>query len=107
MYSKKQLNELGITPIRLVLWKRKLSMWWRLNQENTNTLLRNCKKVQINRELPWISGITKIAVELGIDLEKAKITSKQGWKDQVKNKLAKRGPTPGRERKIERNKQAS
>ena len=32
-------------------------------------------------------GIAKIAVELGIDLEKAKVTSKQGWKDQVKKKI--------------------
>ena len=80
-------NELGIIPIRFILWKRKLSMWWRLNQQNTNTLLKNCKNQQINRGMPWVLGIAKIAAKLGIDLGKAKETSKEGWKNQVKKKI--------------------
>ncbi len=80
-------NELGIVPIRFMLWKRKLGMWWRINQETANPLIQNCRREQINKSLPWIHELANISVELGIDLNSAKKLPKQSWKDEVKRKI--------------------
>ena len=32
-------NELGVIPIKFMLWRRKMGMWWRLNRKEGNQLL--------------------------------------------------------------------
>ena len=80
-------NELGMIPIRFMLWRRKLGMWWRLNREESNSLMKECLKEQINLNLPWALEINKIACKLEIDLDKAKIMSKEQWKNLVKTRV--------------------
>ena len=79
--------ELGVLPIKFNLWKRKLGMWWRLSQEKANVLMRECRKEQINSSLPWMVEMNEIACLLKIDLDKAKSTSKETWKMEVKDKI--------------------
>ena len=62
-------------------------MWWRMNQENSNDLIQNCKREQIQNCLPWIKELSKIAVKLDVDLECAKKMSKEGWKNLIKKKI--------------------
>ena len=80
-------NELGIIPIKYMLWRRKLGMWWRLNRKESNQLMKECIKEQINLDLPWILEINRIASKLGVDLDNAKIMSKEQWKQMVKAKV--------------------
>ena len=47
-------NELGMIPIKFMLWRRKLGMWWRLNRKESNVLMKECIKEQISLSLPWI-----------------------------------------------------
>ena len=61
-------NELGMIPIKFMLWRRKLGMWWRLNRKESNILMKECVKEQINLSLPWMLGLNKIACKLEIDL---------------------------------------
>ena len=79
--------ELGVIPIKFNLWKRKLGMWWRISQEKANDLMKECRKEQIDSSLPWIVEINEIACRLKIDLDKAKSTSKDSWKMEVKEKI--------------------
>jgi hypothetical protein len=80
-------NELGVIPIKYMLWKKKLGMWWRLNQSNANYLMKECLKTQINLSLPWIKEMNEIACILNLDLLKAKELTKDNWKKEVKKKL--------------------
>ena len=48
-------------------------MWKRINRDETNEIIKECKREQINSFLPWCKEIVRIASELGIDLEKAKV----------------------------------
>ena len=80
-------NELGVIPIKYMLWKRKLGMWWRLNQDVANYLMKECLKTQINLSLPWIKEINMIACSLKLDLEKAKSMTKENWKAMVKERI--------------------
>ena len=80
-------HELGVIPIRFILWKRKLMMWWRLNQAEANQLMKACLREQINLSLPWIKELNEIACKLKLDLEKAKIVTKEIWKKEVKEKI--------------------
>ena len=80
-------NELGVIPIRFILWKRKLGMWWRLSQETANVLMKACRNEQINSSLPWIVELNEIACNLKIDLDKAKTVSKEKWKEEVTERI--------------------
>ena len=80
-------NELGMIPIKFMLWRRKLGMWWRLNRKESNILMKECVKEQINLSLPWMLGLNKIACKLEIDLNDAKKLSKEQWKIHVKGKV--------------------
>ena len=80
-------NELGIIPLKYMLWKRKLGMWWRLKREESNYLMKQCLDDQINSNLPWIVELNRIACKLDIDLDKEKYTSKEQWKNMRKRKL--------------------
>ena len=80
-------NELGIIPIKFMLWKRKLGMWWRLNRADSNNLMKQCLSEQIKQSLPWIVEINDIATRLKVDLTEAKKMSKDQWKSQVKGKI--------------------
>ena len=80
-------NELGMIPIRFMLWRRKLGMWWRLNRKESNKLMKECLKEQINLGLPWLTEINKIACKLQVDLDSAKVLSKVQWKTLVKEKV--------------------
>ena len=82
-------NEMGIIPIQFMLWRRKLGMWWRLNSEESNILMKQCVNVQISRSLPWILELNKIACRLGIQLDEAKNMTKNQWKIYVKEKVIK------------------
>ena len=82
-------NELGMIPIEFMLWRRKLGMWWRLNRKESNTLMKECVKEQINLSLPWMLGLNRIACKLEIDLNDAKEMSKEQWKLHVKEKVVK------------------
>ena len=79
-------NEMGIIPIKYMLWRRKLSMWWRLNREESNVLMKQCINIQITHNLPWILELNKIACKLNLDLEDAKKMTKKEWKKLVKEK---------------------
>ena len=79
-------NELGVIPIKFMLWRRKMGMWWRLNRKESNQLMKECVKEQINLNLPWILELNKIASRLEIDLDGAKEMSKGQWKNLVKKK---------------------
>ena len=79
-------NELGIIPLKYMLWKRKLGMWWRLKREESNYLMKQCLNDQINSNLPWIVELNRIACKLDLDLDEAKYTSKEQWKKYVKEK---------------------
>ena len=46
-----------------------------------------CKGEQINSFLPWCKEIVRIASELGIDLEIAKVYSKEKWKEEVNKRI--------------------
>ena len=70
-----------------MLYKRKLGMWKRINRDETNEIIKECKREQINSFLPWCKEIVRIASELGIDLEKAKIYSKEKWKEEVNKRI--------------------
>ena len=80
-------NEMGIIPIKFMLWKRKLGMWWRLNRIESNVLMKQCVSEQINQSLPWITEINGIATKLEIDLTCAKKMSKDSWKNHVIEKI--------------------
>ena len=80
-------NEYGIIPIKYRLYQRKLGMWKRINREETNNIIRECKKEQISKELPWCKELVAIANELEVDLEEAKIVSKEVWKQRVSRKV--------------------
>ena len=80
-------NEYGIIPIKYRLYQRKLGMWKRINREETNSVIRECRKEQINKELPWCKELIIIANELKVDLEEAKIVSKEVWKRKVSVKI--------------------
>ena len=80
-------NELGIIPIRFMLWKKKLGMWWRLNRAESNNLMKQCVSEQINQSLPWIVELNDIATQLNVDLTKAKEVSKDQWKRWVKEQI--------------------
>ena len=80
-------NELGIIPIRFMLWKRKLGMWWRLSRTESNNLMKQCVSEQIKQSLPWIVELNGIATQLNVDLTKAKGVSKNQWKRWVKEKI--------------------
>ena len=67
-----------------------MGMWWRLNRQESNQLMKECVKDQINLTLPWILEINSIASQLEIDLDCAKEMTKEQWKTLVKgNVLAK------------------
>ena len=70
-----------------MLWKRKLGMWWRLNREESNFLMKQCKREQIDQSLPWILELNEIACHLKVDLTKAKEMSKDAWKQDIKEKI--------------------
>ena len=76
-------NEYGIIPIKYRLYQRKLGMWKRINREETNNVIKECKREQINKELPWFKELVAIANELKVDLEEAKYVSKEVWKRKV------------------------
>ena len=80
-------NELGVIPIKLNLWKRKLGMWWRLSQDKANVLMKECRREQINSGLPWIVQLNEIACQLKIDLDNAKTMTKYSWKTEIKKKI--------------------
>ena len=80
-------NEMGIIPIKYMLWRRKLGMWWRLNREESNQLMKQCVSEQINLSLPWIVELNSIASRIKVDLTKAKEMSKDQWKRHVKEKV--------------------
>ena len=62
-------------------------MWKRINRDETNEIIKECKREQINSFLPWCKEIVRIASELGIDLEKAKVYSKEKWKEEVNKRI--------------------
>ena len=80
-------NEMGIIPIKYMLWRRKLGMWWRLNRDESNALMKQCINSQITHSLPWMMEINKIACKLNVDLEDAKKMSKEQWKTLVKGRV--------------------
>ena len=80
-------NEFGVIPIEYMLYKRKLGMWKRINTKATNHIIKECKKIQIEKDLPWGKEIVKIAVHLNIDLTKAVSLSKEKWKQEVNIKV--------------------
>ena len=46
-------NEFGVIPIQYMLYKRTLGMWKRINRDETNEIIKECKREQINSFLPW------------------------------------------------------
>ena len=62
-------------------------MWWRLNREESNQLMKQCVSEQINLSLPWIVELNSIASKIQVDLTKAKEMSKDQWKRHVKEKV--------------------
>ena len=62
-------------------------MWKRINRDETNEIIKECKREQINSFLLWCKEIFRIASEQGIDLEKAKIYSKEKWKEEVNKRI--------------------
>ena len=62
-------------------------MWWRLNRDESNALMKQCINSQITHSLPWMMEINKIACKLNVDLEDAKKMSKEQWKTLVKGKV--------------------
>ena len=64
-----------------------MGMWWRLNRKESNQLMKECVKDQINLNLPWILELNSIASQLEIDLVCAKELSKEQWKTLVKGKV--------------------
>ena len=80
-------NEMGIIPIKFMLWKRKLGMWWRLNRKDSNLLMKECLSEQIKQGLPWLVEVNGIASKLKVDLTHAKKMSKESWKNHVKSKI--------------------
>ena len=80
-------NEMGVIPIKFMLWKRKLGMWWRLNRKDSNLLMKECLSEQIKQGLPWLIEINGIASKLKVDLSHAKKMSKESWKNHVKSKI--------------------
>ena len=83
-------NEYGIIPIKYRLYQRKLGMWKRINREETNNVIKECKREQINKELPWFKELVAIANELKVDLEEAKYVSKEVWKRKVSKSVFER-----------------
>ena len=83
-------NEYGVIPIKYMLYKRKLGMWKRINREESNNVIQQCKNEQINKELPWCKELVRIANELDVDLEEAKTVSKEVWKRKVNKKIYER-----------------
>ena len=82
--------EYGIIPIKYKLYKRKLRMWKRINRDETNNVIRQCKIEQINKELPWFKELVRIANELDIDLDEAKLVSRNMWKRMINMKVISR-----------------
>ena len=80
----------GIIPIKYRLYQRKLGMWKRINREETNNVIKECKREQINKELPWFKELVAIANELKVDLEEAKYVSKEVWKRKVSKSVFER-----------------
>ena len=70
-----------------MLWRRKLGMWWRLNRDESNRLMKQCINEQIRQSLPWILELNKIACRLKIELNNAKEMSKEQWKIHVREKV--------------------
>ena len=58
-------------------------MWKRINRDETNNVIRQCKIEQINKELPWFKELVRIANELDIDLDEAKLVSRNMWKRMI------------------------
>ena len=80
-------NEMGIIPLKFMLWKKKLGMWWRLNRKESNILMQQCLSEQINQSLPWMIEVNDIASKLKVDLTHAKEMSKESWKNHVKSRI--------------------
>ena len=82
------LNEFGMLPIKLCVWKKKL--WWRISQPNANTIIKECRREQISSSLPWAKEITYIAGKLNVDLENVTQYNKSRWKKEINNKIRER-----------------
>ena len=80
--------ELGINPIETEIKKRKLQMWHRINRKESNEMIKNIKRIQINEGMPWMREITSIAMEYNLDLMDASKDSKGVWKQKVKKRIA-------------------
>jgi hypothetical protein len=80
-------NEMGIIPIKFMLWRRMLGMWWRIKRKDSNNLMKQCMNEQINSSLPWILELNRIACVLNVDLGKAKEMSKEQWKKEIMDKV--------------------
>ena len=80
-------NEMGVLPIKYMLYKRKMGMWWRINREETNVVIRECKQEQINKNLPWGQEIIRIATELDLDLTSVNNKTKEIWKKEVYERI--------------------
>ena len=62
-------------------------MWRRINTKETNNIIKECKNVQIEKDLPWCKELIRIASHLDIDLTKAGILSKEKWKQKINTKV--------------------
>ena len=76
-------NEFGVLTIELMLYKRKLNMWKRLNSTERNKTIIECRREQINKELPWFQEIVRIAAYLKINLQEVDKLSKFRWKKEI------------------------
>ena len=79
-------NEFGVLTIELMLYKRKLNMWKRLNSTERNKTIIECRREQINKELPWFQEIVKISAYLKINLQEVDKVSKYQWKKEINKK---------------------
>ena len=79
--------EFGIMPLESEIYKRKLMMWNRLNNDKANILLKNVKREQVNENLPWMQQIIQIACKIGVDLEEGRKLCKIKWKKRVDEKI--------------------
>ena len=79
-------NEFGFLTIELMLYKRKLNMWKRLNSTERNKTIKECKREQINKQLPWFLELVRIAAYLKINIQDVNKLSKYKWKKEINRK---------------------
>ena len=79
-------HEFNVCTIEIEIWKRKLRTWYRINRRESNSMIKEMRKTQIKKNLPWIKKVIEIGRRLNIDLLEAKKLKKTEWKALINKK---------------------